>query len=78
MPAQHARMVEAPADQVAQHPGAIGTAVFLDVAEDGVECDGVAMDVGKDGQSHSRIVPSVRGVVGDALHIYAGTFACIA
>ena len=59
MPAQHARMVEAPADQVAQHPEAIGTAAFLDVAEDGVECDGAAVDVRKDGQSHGRIIPSV-------------------
>jgi hypothetical protein len=42
-------MVEAPADQVAQHPEAIGTAVFLDVAEDGVECGGAAVDVRKDG-----------------------------
>jgi hypothetical protein len=71
-------MVEAPADEVAQHPEAIGTAMFLDVAEDGVECDGVTMDVRKDGQSHSRITPSVRGVAGDVVHVYADTFECIA
>jgi hypothetical protein len=71
-------MVEAPADEVAQHPEAIGTAVFLDVAEDGVECDGVAVDVRKDGQSHSRIILSVRGMVGDAVHMYASAFVFIA